>query len=299
MPKIQATFIYSGMVDYWGGDGDRWDDNKGCLFSHYDGRTPLRDIIDGAVDDFCSGGDCDTLHADITEDHIRAALLEMLSDAGRADYESDAVAECAQEFADANGYSECRECGNSIGDEHDEDCNLFDVPPEDGGIDEDDTLVTEDHCTDPDGSDDDADFPMCVFLIETEICSECGAWAEHYTDDVCKACAEKDDQAWFVNYYKCGCGQEWEYASDCACDDRCPDCDTSISPYKSEDVSRDTNPIDPEVRKKVIEAGGRILGMKIDPGACDFCEDGSVWYGLIQILPTGTIVTSRNLSDSV
>jgi hypothetical protein len=189
---IKATFLFSGMGDYWGGDSDRWEDSNGCLFSHYDGRTTLREIIDGAVNDFCAGGDCDSLHADITEDHVRAALLEMLSYEGRADYESGAVAECAKEFADDNGYDRCRECGEEVGYLHDKDCNLYDLSPEDGGIVEDEYIVTEDHCTDADGNDDGAEYPVCIFLIETEICSCCGAWAEHEVDDICYECANRE-----------------------------------------------------------------------------------------------------------
>lgn len=41
----------------------------------------------------------------------------------------------------------------------------------------------------------------------------------------------------YRNYYQCSeCGTTWEDEWDCTCDDRCPQCDTSISPYKSEDI---------------------------------------------------------------
>lgn len=290
MSKIQAKHLYSGMPDYWGGDGNRWETNKGCLFSHYDGRSTLRGIIDGAVEDFCAGGDCDSLHADITEKDVRAALLDMLTDYGRAEYHSGAVAECAKEFADVNGYEECRNCGESIGDEHEEGCVLFAEMVEDDGLRECQNAVVEADCTDPDGSDDGADFPFCVFLIETEVCSRCGAWAKHHVDDICEACAERDDQAWYHNRYECVvCGCKWADESECTNDDRCPDCSTSMSPYDSEDVSLDVTPIDPEVRKKVIEAGLRIMYEKIDPSECNYCDDGSVYYGLIQILPKGSL----------
>lgn len=38
----------------------------------------------------------------------------------------------------------------------------------------------------------------------------------------------------YINYYRCECGEEWTDEWSCACDDRCPTCNTSISPYASE-----------------------------------------------------------------
>jgi hypothetical protein len=38
------------------------------------------------------------------------------------------------------------------------------------------------------------------------------------------------------NYYRCPCGNEWTDEWSATCDDRCPRCDTSCSPTKSEDV---------------------------------------------------------------
>ena len=41
----------------------------------------------------------------------------------------------------------------------------------------------------------------------------------------------------FLNRYRCTrCATEWEDRWDCACDDRCPNCDTPHSPYESEDL---------------------------------------------------------------
>jgi hypothetical protein len=100
--KINATFLYAGMADYWGGDGRRWDDNAGCLFAYYGRDTTLRELVDDWVEDFIAGGDCDSFPEDVTSEDIRAAILEMLSEQGRQDYESGAISEFAQEFADAN-----------------------------------------------------------------------------------------------------------------------------------------------------------------------------------------------------
>jgi hypothetical protein len=100
---VDATFLYSGMIDYWGGDGDRWDDNAGCLFAHYGPASTLRDIIDDLVNDFIAGGDCDTLPEEVTDVDIRKALIEMLSDQGKEDYKIGALSEFAKEFAEVNG----------------------------------------------------------------------------------------------------------------------------------------------------------------------------------------------------
>ena len=147
--KIKAQFLFSGFGDYWSGDSDRWDDNKGCLFAHYDHRTTLRDLIDSWVNDFCMGGDCDSLPEEVTESDVRAALLDMLNDKGRADYESGALSEFAKFYADCNDLNEDDE-----DDEH-------------------------------------MESPVAIVLIECEICDDCGAWAEHYIDEMCIDCTEK------------------------------------------------------------------------------------------------------------
>ena len=38
---------------------------------------------------------------------------------------------------------------------------------------------------------------------------------------------------YYLNFYQCSCGLDWEYKWDSMCDDRCPNCHTSISPFKS------------------------------------------------------------------
>lgn len=44
--------------------------------------------------------------------------------------------------------------------------------------------------------------------------------------------------AWFLNYYKCGrCATEWTDEWSCMCDDRCPNCDCSMSPLESDDLT--------------------------------------------------------------
>jgi len=40
----------------------------------------------------------------------------------------------------------------------------------------------------------------------------------------------------------------------------------------------------------LIEEGLRWLGIEAAPSDCDICEDGSVWHGLVQVLPKRTLV---------
>jgi hypothetical protein len=46
--------------------------------------------------------------------------------------------------------------------------------------------------------------------------------------------------AWFRNEYQCSrCKTSWEDEWSCMCDDRCPNCNLSISPSDSTDLSRE------------------------------------------------------------
>jgi hypothetical protein len=191
MALLTATFLYNGLPDYWGGDGDRWDDNKGCVFAFYGAGTTLRDIIDGAVDDFNSGGDCDTMPEEVTSEDVRKALLDCLSPAGRADYDSGAVSEFAAEYASINGYGVCRECGEAVDDAHDVDCPVFaELMKDPVYAGEEELSVSEDDCK-SDEDDDCCDSPICVFLIECCVCSGCGALCDHYVDELCKDCTHE------------------------------------------------------------------------------------------------------------
>lgn len=201
MPTLTATYIYSGMADYWGGDGDRWDDNKGCLFAYYGKDTTLHDLIDQLVDDFNSGGDCETMPEDITDGDVRGALLEMLNDRGRADYAAGALAECAVEYAEANGLDGSFVVGDEvmIDNVNDEEANgvITKVTDTSVFIDIDDRLFRRDHAdVYPVNDAEDCDeSPIFVVLMECEVCSECKTWCDHYADDVCKTCYEKEDIA--------------------------------------------------------------------------------------------------------
>jgi hypothetical protein len=159
MTKLVASFEYSGMPDYWGGNGRRWDDDAGCIFASYDRGTTLRDIIDDAVSDFNSGGDCDSFPSDITDKDVRAALLDSLTSAGLADYHCGALADCAVEFANCNPMV-CRECDAPLGDVHDDNCMFRDDLDDD---EQESFYVEESDCADDDYC---SDSPFVVFLLE-------------------------------------------------------------------------------------------------------------------------------------
>jgi len=45
---------------------------------------------------------------------------------------------------------------------------------------------------------------------------------------------------WFINYYHCkSCDEKWEMEWDADCDDKCPKCHSSYTPYKSEEFDDD------------------------------------------------------------
>ena len=48
-------------------------------------------------------------------------------------------------------------------------------------------------------------------------------------------------------------------------------------------------PIMPDVREEILGALEWFGEGHADPDDCDICEDGSVYYGLTQILPPGSI----------
>lgn len=44
----------------------------------------------------------------------------------------------------------------------------------------------------------------------------------------------------FSNHYKCSeCGHEWVDMWSCACNDRCPVCDTETEPHLSEEIEEE------------------------------------------------------------
>lgn len=98
-----------------------------------------------------------------------------------------------------------------------------------------------------------------VMLIKALDCADCnfGAWpngspitgeASLAGDDDGKdkieflECVEdedsdEDEEAKFRNFYRCDdCSEEWDDEWSCQCDDECPTCGVSYTPYKSEDI---------------------------------------------------------------
>ncbi|KZX57746.1 hypothetical protein A3709_19170 [Halioglobus sp. HI00S01] len=50
----------------------------------------------------------------------------------------------------------------------------------------------------------------------------------------------EEPEGWFRNHYKCTqCGHEWHDDWSAQCDDRCNDCGSTMTPYKSEDIEKD------------------------------------------------------------
>jgi len=121
---VKASYLYSGMGDYFSGYGCK--DNEALLYAFYGRETTARDIIDEWVEDSWSGDAGEDIPEEVTQDNIRAALLAMFTPAGRADYDSGALSEFAEAYADANGPLKCMECGARVNEMHDEDCEYND-----------------------------------------------------------------------------------------------------------------------------------------------------------------------------
>jgi hypothetical protein len=135
---LSATFVYAGYSDYFQGHSERdcEEYSEHLLYAFYGRNTSLRDIIDQLVEDSYSGPASESLPEDVFDSDVRAALLDMLTDEGRADYLSCAIAECSAAWMDANpldecpcgdytpdgeGEEECPECGHIFdNDEHDD-----------------------------------------------------------------------------------------------------------------------------------------------------------------------------------
>lgn len=185
--KISVSHEFVGFSDYWSGNGRRWDNNAGCAFAFYGRDTTLRDCVDQWVDDWCMGGDFEhngdgpDPWEDVSSDDIRTAILDSLTEKGRADYDSGALAECAADYARDADPPVCRSCESSLGDKHYPGCAYAEEPYYG------ETIVEDDDC---DECDDCFESPVWIILIEIEQCSECGAGEEHTIDDICADCAK-------------------------------------------------------------------------------------------------------------
>ena len=50
-------------------------------------------------------------------------------------------------------------------------------------------------------------------------------------------------------------------------------------------------------QEREIDLALIFLGFEVHPEECDICEDGSVYYGLTQILPPGSIYEENTEDD--
>jgi hypothetical protein len=117
--KYAATFEFSGFGDYWGGNGRRWDDDAGCLFSFYGPKTTMRELVEGWIDDANLGGDLDRKvpFADMTNADLREALFNMLSEEGQKAYhEGDKAGPCeiAAFYAECNEGEDLDDCESPV-----------------------------------------------------------------------------------------------------------------------------------------------------------------------------------------
>lgn len=46
-----------------------------------------------------------------------------------------------------------------------------------------------------------------------------------------------DQNAWYMNHYRCPCGTEWDDEWDGMCNDHCPSCDKEVEPHASDDLT--------------------------------------------------------------
>jgi hypothetical protein len=69
---------------------------------------------------------------------------------------------------------------------------------------------------------------------------------------------------WYRKYYRCICGHEWQDEWDCFCDDRCPVCNESCSPYDHAEI--DLNSQDKAVQDATLYGTGM---MRITPSGIE------------------------------
>jgi hypothetical protein len=51
--------------------------------------------------------------------------------------------------------------------------------------------------------------------------------------------AFNEDGTWFLNRYRCDCTAKWTDQWACMCDNDCPACGTTCSPYESKEIAFD------------------------------------------------------------
>ncbi len=123
---LTASYLYAGYSDYFQGFGEKdcEEYSEHLLYAYYGRNTTLRDIIYQLVEDSYVGPASETLPNGVTSDDVRAALLgTMLNDDGRADYLSNAIAECSAAWMDSNDTEECPDCGDPLPDDESGECD--------------------------------------------------------------------------------------------------------------------------------------------------------------------------------
>lgn len=156
MSNLSASLIFTGYSDYWSGASNRGR-GGGCAFAFYSHDTTLKDIVDQWVDEAWNNEyDFEDCPESVTQDDIRDCIVESLTESGRADYDSGALCEWA---ADLDYQRDCANCGERIGELHNEECDYYE---EDEGHE-----VLE---TDCEGYDDCSESPQCILWID---------WSDH------------------------------------------------------------------------------------------------------------------------
>lgn len=81
MLSISARYQYDGMVDYWSGNGRRWDDDAGCLFAYLHRGITCLQVIDQLANDYADTCDFDhPIWQSVSSEGIRKTLLSMVQD---------------------------------------------------------------------------------------------------------------------------------------------------------------------------------------------------------------------------
>jgi hypothetical protein len=81
-----------------------------------------------------------------------------------------------------------------------------------------------------------------------QVITECGGMCEERQFGVWQGARDSDDRPCrWINRYHCeACGVSWEDQWSCACNDKCPLCNTEIEPHESVERDLQDHPADNE-----------------------------------------------------
>lgn len=71
--------------------------------------------------------------------------------------------------------------------------------------------------------------------VEIKKVNDCYAVTTDYNEKIADMQYEAR-VAMFRNHYQCDCGEEWSDEWSAMCNDKCPECNSEIEPYESEDI---------------------------------------------------------------